>query len=85
MISIVGGGDLDLTQANFAASEVTITWWSLLGGLTIIVAPGTRVDVSGFRLLGGRDIKVAEGGDGDAKTVHVVANTLVGGVTVRSR
>lgn len=83
MISLVGGGDLDMTQAQFAAPEVTITWWSLLGGLTLIVAPGTKVDVSGFRLLGGRDIKVA-GGGGEGKTVHVVANTLVGGVTVRS-
>lgn len=83
LISIVGGADLDMTQAEFSSSEVTVTWWSLLGGLTIIVPPGTKADISGFRLLGGRDIKIADGAPGGT-TVHVVANTLVGGVKIRS-
>jgi predicted membrane protein len=84
MISVVGGADLDMTQAVFDSPEVTITWWSLLGGLTLVVPPGTKVDVSGFRLLGGRDVKVTPGNGGNAQIVHIVANTLVGGVKVYS-
>jgi hypothetical protein len=86
-ITILGGirgANLDLTQAEFAAPEVTITRMSLLGGLHVVVPPGTNVDVTGFRVLGGRDIRVAEASVPGAPTVHLRTYSLLGGVTVRS-
>jgi hypothetical protein len=84
IISLIGGANLDLTQAEFAAPEVTITRMSLLGGLHVVVPPGTNVDVTGFRVLGGRDIRVAEASVPGAPTVHLRTYSLLGGVTVRS-
>jgi Cell wall-active antibiotics response LiaF, C-terminal len=84
IISLVGGTDLDLTEAVFSASEVTIAWWSLLGGLTVIVPPGTDVNLSGFRLVGGRNVEVSNAEPRSGTTVNLIANSLVGGVKVRS-
>jgi hypothetical protein len=84
IISLIGGANLDLTEAEFAAPEVTITSISLLGGLHVVVPPGTNVDVTGFRVLGGRDIRVAEASAPGAPTVHLRTYSLLGGVKVRS-
>ena len=48
VISIVGGTWLDLSQAQLAAPEVTLTKVSLVGGVRVWVPPGIRVEVSGF-------------------------------------
>ena len=52
-MSSVGGTRLDLSQAQLAAPEVTLTKVSLVGGTRITVPPGIRVVTSGFSLVGG--------------------------------
>jgi hypothetical protein len=44
--SIVGGTWLDLSEAQLAAPEVTLTIVSLVGGTRIMVPPGIRVEAS---------------------------------------
>jgi len=83
VVSIVGGTRLDLSQAQLAAPEVTLTKVSLVGGVRIWVPAGIRVEVSGFNLIGGtRFYGGPEPGPG-APTVHVRAFGLVGGVRIR--
>jgi DUF1707 SHOCT-like domain/Cell wall-active antibiotics response LiaF, C-terminal len=83
VVSIVGGTRLDLSQAQLAAPEVTLTKVSLVGGVRVWVPAGIRVEVSGFSLIGGtRFYGVPEPGPG-APTVHVRAFGLVGGVRIR--
>jgi Domain of unknown function (DUF1707)/Cell wall-active antibiotics response 4TMS YvqF len=83
VVSIVGGTRLDLSQAQLAALEVTLTKASLVGGVRVWVPAGIRVEVSGFSLIGGtRFCGGSEPGPG-APTVHIRAFSLVGGVRIR--
>jgi DUF1707 SHOCT-like domain/Cell wall-active antibiotics response LiaF, C-terminal len=83
VISIVGGTRLDLSQAQLAAPEVTLTKVSLVGGVRVWVPPGIRVEVSGFSLIGGTRIEGGPEPGPGAPAVHIRAFSLVGGVRIR--
>ena len=53
----------------------------MLGGVKILVAPGTPVSVSGFSLLGGREVKVSQTGEGPEIRMSLWA--FLGGVEVK--
>jgi hypothetical protein len=80
-ISLIGGAALDLTEAEFAAPEVEFTRWSVIGGISVKVPPGVRVEVSGFSLLGGHSVKLPEPAPG-APTLRLRLFSLIGGVSV---
>jgi len=82
-VSIVGGTRLDLSQAELAAKEVTLTKVALVGGTRVWVPPGIRVEVSGFSLVGGTRVEAGPPPGPGAPTVHIRAFSLVGGVRVR--
>jgi hypothetical protein len=82
-VSIVGGARLDLSQAQLAAPDVTLTKVSLVGGTRIEVPAGVRVDVSGFSLVGGTRVAASPEPGPGAPTVHIRAFSLVGGVRIR--
>lgn len=82
VVSLIGGADLDLSQAQLAAPEVTLTKVSLLGGVSIGVPPGIRVDVSGFSLIGGTSVDAGPEPGPGAPTVHVRAFSLLGGTRI---
>lgn len=83
-ITLIGGVDLDLREAQFTAREVTLTKVSVLGGVNLTVPPGVQVVVEGFSILGGRRVEVDEVPDGDAPTLRVRAFSLIGGIKVTS-
>jgi len=82
VVSIVGGARLDLSEAQLAAPEVTLTKVSLVGGTRITVPPGIRVEVSGFRLIGGTRVEGGPEPGPGAPTVDIRAFSLVGGVRI---
>ena len=82
VVSLIGGADLDLSQAQLAAPEVTLTKVSLLGGVSIAVPPGIRVDASGFSLIGGTSVEAGPEPGPGAPTVHVRAFSLLGGTRI---
>ena len=81
-VSIVGGTRLDLSEAQLAAPEVTLTKVALVGGTRIIVPPGIRVEASGFSLIGGTRVQGGPEPGPGAPTVHIRAFRLVGGVRI---
>jgi hypothetical protein len=83
VVSIVGGTRLDLSQAQLAAPEVTLTKASLVGGVRIWVPAGIRVDVSGFSLIGGTRFHGGPEPGPGAPTVHIRAYSLIGGIRIR--
>jgi uncharacterized protein DUF1707 len=83
VVSLVGGARLDLSQAELAAPEVTLTKVSLVGGVRIGVPTGIRVEVSGFSLIGGTRVERGPEPGRGAPTVHVRAFSLVGGIRIR--
>jgi hypothetical protein len=82
-ISVIGGVDVDLGDAELAAREVEITKISIIGGVTARVPPGTRVEVSSFAILGGRDIALEAPLSRDAPVLRIRSFGILGGVRVR--
>ncbi|MEU5881053.1 DUF1707 domain-containing protein [Spirillospora sp. NPDC047279] len=91
-MTVVGGTNLDLREADIAAPEVTLTKVSVLGGVTVCVPRGVRVVLERRGLLsalglfgGGRadDECLSSSARADTPTVRVRAFSLFGGVTVQ--
>ena len=81
----MGGADLDLRQARFAAREVTITINAVMGGADIKVNPQTHVIMEGIGILGGysgpSDSVPAEL-TSDSPVVRIKGFAIMGGVSV---
>ena len=80
-LAFFGGGEFDLSDAPPAEGNRLIAI-ALFGGFKIRVAPGTRVTMGGFSLLGGRDALV-EPGEGPELNVFAVA--IFGGVRIEEK
>jgi len=78
-VAFLGGGDFDLTGIE-PGEGATLTAVAVLGGIDIILDEGTQVTVSGFSLLGGRDVTVEPG---DGPSVRVRAYAVLGGIDVK--
>lgn len=83
VVTLLGGADLDLRDAEVAGPEATFTKFSLIGGTKITVPPSVRVEVSGFSLLGGQDVDVTQATEPDAPVLRVKAFSVIGGIEVR--
>jgi hypothetical protein len=56
-LNIMGGADLDLTEAEFAGDHVELTVFSLMGGADIRVPEDLHVELSEFAFMGGNSVK----------------------------
>lgn len=84
-LSIIGGIDLDLREAQLMAPTVELVKVSLIGGVALKVPRGVRVQIEGFTLIGGRSIKVDESAiHPGAPTIIVRAYSVLGGVAVKT-
>ncbi|MGW8557214.1 DUF1707 SHOCT-like domain-containing protein [Streptomyces tubercidicus] len=83
---LMGGGQIDLREANFAGPEVVINCWVIMGGVNIVVPPGVQVDVGGLGIMGGFDAR-EDGTPGapGAPRVVVKGMALMGGVSVERK
>jgi hypothetical protein len=85
VVAFMGGADLDLRQAQFAAREVTITINAVMGGADIKVNPQTHVIMEGIGILGGysgpSDSVPAEL-TSDSPVVRIKGFAIMGGVSV---
>jgi hypothetical protein len=84
----MGGADLDLRRAQFAAREVVLTINAVMGGADIKVNPHTHVIMEGTGIMGGyrgpsgpTDAEL----DADSPTVRIRGFALMGGVSVSRR
>jgi hypothetical protein len=53
--ALMGGGEIDLREADFADREVVINCVAVMGGVQVIVPPGVEVVVRGIGIMGGFD------------------------------
>lgn len=53
-ITIMGGCDLDLRNAELDSDDTVITAWTWMGGTNIYVPDSVDLEVTGFSLMGGR-------------------------------
>jgi Domain of unknown function (DUF1707)/Cell wall-active antibiotics response 4TMS YvqF len=52
-LTFMGGGEIDLREADFADREVEINCVAIMGGVQVIVPPGVEVVVRGIGIMGG--------------------------------
>lgn len=83
VVTLVGGAEVDLSQATIPASGLTIAKYSLVGGVDVVVPPGVNVELSGFSLFGGRDIGRRADGDPNLPAVRITSYGVFGGISVR--
>jgi Domain of unknown function (DUF1707)/Cell wall-active antibiotics response 4TMS YvqF len=80
VISVMGGSDIDLTEAEFAAPVTEITVLSLMGGADIRVPDGVEVQITKFALLGGNDVELSDQAPPPgAPVIHLRMLSIMGG------
>ena len=84
IVDVMGGSDLDLRGASFPAGGVTVTAIAIMGGSTIWVPEGARVELSGFALMGGNSNRVPKSVGSSGPLIRVKAWSLFGGIDVQS-
>jgi Domain of unknown function (DUF1707) len=83
--ALMGGGEIDLREARFAAQTVTIHAWTFMGGIEIIVPEDAEVHVVGLGIMGGFDHNAAGVGEPGAPTIVVKGLAVMGGVSVERK
>jgi hypothetical protein len=84
----MGGADLDLRRAQFAAREVVLTINAVMGGADIKVNPHTQVIMEGTGIMGGYSgpsDKTPPQIDENSPIVRIRGFALMGGVDVSRR
>jgi Domain of unknown function (DUF1707)/Cell wall-active antibiotics response 4TMS YvqF len=88
VFAFMGGAELDLRQAKFAAQEVVITINAIMGGAQVIVGPNTNVHMEGTGIMGGYsgpsglvDAELDEA----SPTVRIRGVAIMGGVNVERK
>ena len=84
-VAIMGGGEIDLREARFAESTVTIIAVALMGGIEITVPEDATVQVNGIGLMGGFDHRSSGTGAPGGPTIVINGAAIMGGVDVRRR
>jgi Domain of unknown function (DUF1707) len=84
-VSVMGGIDLDLREAQFSEREIIIQAFALMGGVNIIASDDVYIDVSGVGFMGGFDNRADGPGLPGAPRVQVIGFALMGGVNVKRK
>jgi hypothetical protein len=83
VLSLMGGANIDLRQAEITELEPAMTVFSVMGGANVIVPEGVDVELSGLSLMGGRAYRTGKKpAPPGAPVLHVRAFSIMGGVSV---
>jgi hypothetical protein len=82
-VSIMGGDDIDLRDAEIEGDGLTLNAVSIMGGANIYVPHTVDVEISGLSIMGGNDERgaLARPRPG-APVVHIRTYNLMGGITI---
>ena len=82
VITIMGGVELDLRQAELAPGVTEIHAFIFMGGLSVRVPPTVRLETDGVAIMGGFEDRIHEPGVAgpDAPIVRVTGIAIMGGV-----
>jgi hypothetical protein len=82
-VSIMGGDDIDLREAEIEGGELTINLFTFMGGANIYVPDSIELDVGGFSLMGGNtEIGADRPPRPGAPVIRLRAWNLMGGATI---
>lgn len=81
--AVMGGVQIDLTQAEIVNGEATISLIVCMGGVEIFVPPGVEVDAHGLvSIMGGHSVRVPAA-PAYARVIRLRGVVVMGGVDVR--
>ena len=83
VVAIMGGVDLDYSQAQIPPGVSTIDVFALMGGVDIFVPEGVNVEVTGIPIMGGIDNRATSYARPGAPTIKVNVITLMGGLDIK--
>jgi hypothetical protein len=81
----MGGGEIDLREAQFTEPEVSIHVWAIMGGCEITVPEDATVRVTGIGVLGAFDHSDSGTGAPGGPVITVNGLALMGGVDVKRK
>jgi hypothetical protein len=81
-LSVLGGTDIDLREAEIEGGELTLTVISLLGGSNIYVPESVEVEAGGVNILGGFDDHGSARPRPGAPVIRIRMFNLLSGVSV---
>lgn len=83
-VAIMGGVEIDLSEATFTSPELVIHCTAVMGGVSIRVPENVTLRGSGVvGIMGGSDIKAFESGEPGAPVVRIDGFALMGGVEAK--
>lgn len=86
VITVMGGANLDLRQAELESAHSEIVIVAVMGGANVIVPEGIAVEVDGIAIMGGKNVSAESRRPlPGAPTIHIRVFAVMGGVSVRSR
>lgn len=82
--AVMGGIDLDLTQAKLAEGKADIELTAIMGGIEVKAPQNWRVEVDGHPILGGiEDTHTFSPGTEAAPTLYIKATAILGGIDIK--
>ena len=82
-VSIMGGDEIDLREAEIEGGHLTLNMFALMGGATIYVPDSIEVEVSGFSLMGGNtEMGSLRNPRPGAPVIQIRTYNLMGGATI---
>jgi hypothetical protein len=82
---LMGGGEIDMRDAQFSEPEVSIHVVAIMGGCEITVPEDATVHVTGIGIMGAFEHSVAGAGRPGGPVIHVSGVALMGGVDVKRK
>ncbi|HEX7038011.1 MAG TPA: DUF1707 domain-containing protein [Pseudomonadales bacterium] len=83
VVTVMGGSNIDLTDARFASPVVRVRVLCMFGGVDVFVPEGANVTVKTFNILGGTANKVPRAPVPDAPRIVIEGLVMFGGVDVK--
>jgi Domain of unknown function (DUF1707)/Cell wall-active antibiotics response 4TMS YvqF len=82
-VSVMGGDEIDLREAEIEGGELTLNMFALMGGATVYVPDSVELEVSGFSLMGGNsELGSQRSPRPGAPVIHLRTWNVMGGATI---
>jgi hypothetical protein len=82
-LAIMGGDEIDLREAEMEGGELTVNLYSFMGGSNVYVPDSVEVELGGFNLMGGNEVRGNQRSPRPgAPVVRIRGFALMGGATI---
>lgn len=84
-VAVMGGGNVDLREAQLTNGTIKILAYAVMGGVNVIVPEDADVHMGGFAIMGGFDPGKGSAKAGGSPTVIVGGFAIMGGVSIQRK